>query len=86
VIKEHAEKILQYKDLTIQIQRVCNVKTKLIRVMIGATGTSSKSLRKYLNNRPGKHEIKELQNSHVGHSTRTSGSTNVNVQNIKLAK
>jgi hypothetical protein len=29
--------------------------------MIGATGTSSKSLRQYLSNIPGKHEMKELQ-------------------------
>jgi hypothetical protein len=61
VIKEQAQKILQYKDLTIQIKRVCNVKTKVMPVMIGATGTSSKSFRKYLNNRTGKNEIKELQ-------------------------
>jgi hypothetical protein len=65
VIKEQPEKILQYKDITIQIQRVCSVKTKVMPVMTGATGTSSKSFRKYLNNRPGKHEIKELQNTAI---------------------
>jgi hypothetical protein len=37
------------------------VKTKVIPVIIGATGTISKSLRQYLSNIPGKHEIKELQ-------------------------
>ena len=36
-----AEKILQYKDLTIKIQRMRNVKTKVIPVIIGATGTIS---------------------------------------------
>jgi len=30
VIKKEAEKILKYKDLTIEIQRVWNVKTKVI--------------------------------------------------------
>jgi hypothetical protein len=30
-------------------------------VIIEATGTTSKSLRQYLSNVPGKHEIKELQ-------------------------
>ena len=30
VIKKEAEKILKYKDLTIEIQRMCNVKTKVI--------------------------------------------------------
>jgi hypothetical protein len=57
VIREQAEKILQYKDLTIKIQRVCNIKTKVMTVMIGATGTSSKSFRKYVSSIEGKHEI-----------------------------
>ena len=39
VIKKEAEKILKYKDLTIEIQRTWNVKTKVISVIIGATGT-----------------------------------------------
>ena len=50
VIKNEAEKILKYKDLTIEIQRMWNVKTKVIPVIIGATGTISKSLRKYVSN------------------------------------
>ena len=61
MIKKEAEKILKYKDLTIEIQHMWNVKTKVIPVIIGATGTISKSLRKYVSNIPGKHEVKELQ-------------------------
>jgi pectate lyase len=38
------------------------VKTKVIPVIIGATGTISKSLTKDLSNIPGKHDIKKLQN------------------------
>ena len=38
-----------------------NVKTKVIPVIIGATGTISKSFRKYVSNIPGKYKIKELQ-------------------------
>jgi hypothetical protein len=38
-----------------------NVKTKVIPVIIGATGTISTSFRKYMSNIPGKHEVKELQ-------------------------
>jgi len=34
-------------------------------VIIGATGTVSKSLKQYLSNTPGKHEIKELQKTAV---------------------
>jgi len=37
-----------------------NVIATVIPVIIGATGTISKSLRQYLRNKPGKHEIKEL--------------------------
>ena len=65
VIKKEAEKILKYKDLTIEIQRMWNVKTKVIPVIIGATGTISKSFRKYVSNIPGKHEVKELQKTAI---------------------
>jgi hypothetical protein len=61
VIKIEAEKVLKCKDLTIKIQRMWNVKRKVIPVIIGATGTISKSFRKYTSNIPGNHEFKELQ-------------------------
>ena len=61
VFKKEAEKILKYKELTIEIQRMWNVKTKVIPVMIGATGTISKTFRKYVSNIPGNHEVKEPQ-------------------------
>jgi hypothetical protein len=59
--KKEAEKILKHIDLTIEIQRMWNVKPKVIPVIIGATGTVSKSFRKYVSSIPGKHEVKELQ-------------------------
>jgi len=37
----------------------------VITVLIGATGTISKSLRQYLNKIPGKFEIKELQETAI---------------------
>ena len=55
VIKKEAEKILKYKDHTIEIQRMWNVQPKVIPVIIGATGTISKSFRKYVSNIPGNH-------------------------------
>jgi len=64
-IKKEAEKILKYKDLTIEIHRKWNVKTKAIPVIIGATGTISKSFRKYVSNIPGKREVKELQKTAI---------------------
>jgi hypothetical protein len=42
-----------------------NVKTNVIPVIIGTTGTVSKSFRKYLSNVPGKQEIKELQKTAI---------------------
>ena len=62
---KEAEKILKYKDLTIEIQRMWNVKTKVIPVTIGATGTISKTFRKYVSNIPGNHEVKELQKTAI---------------------
>ena len=41
VIKKETEKILKYKDLTIEIQRMWNVKTKVTPIIIGATRTIS---------------------------------------------
>ena len=71
VIKKEAKKTLKYKDLTIEIQRTWNVKTKVIPVIIGATGTVSESFRKYVSNIPGKHEVKEL------HKTATLGTAHI---------
>jgi hypothetical protein len=67
VIKTEAEKILKYsKDLTIEIQHMWNVKTKvMIPVIIGATGTISKSFRKYVSNIPGNHEDRALQKTAI---------------------
>jgi len=42
-----------------------NVKTKVIPIIIGATGTISKTFRKYASNIPGKHEVKELQKTAI---------------------
>jgi hypothetical protein len=61
VIKKAAEKILKYKDLTVEILRMWNVKLKVLPIKIGANGTISKSFRKYLRNTKGKNEIKKLQ-------------------------
>ena len=65
VIKKETDEILEYKDLTIEIQRMWNVKAKVIPVIIGGTGTISKSFRKYVRNIPGNHEVKELQKTAI---------------------
>jgi hypothetical protein len=65
VIQKEGEKILKYKDLTIEIRRIWNVKTRVIPVIIGATGTISKSFRKYVSTVPGNYEVKELQKTDI---------------------
>jgi hypothetical protein len=65
VIKKEAEKILKYKDLTIEIQRMQNVKARVIPEIIGETGTISKSFRKYESNIPGNHDVGELQKTAI---------------------
>jgi hypothetical protein len=57
VIKKEAEKILIYKDLKIGIHHMWNIKTRVIPVIIGATGTISKSFRKYVSTIRGNHEL-----------------------------
>jgi len=42
-----------------------NVKTEVIPVIIGATGTISNSFRKYVSNIQGKHVVKKLQKTAI---------------------
>jgi hypothetical protein len=42
-----------------------NVKTRVIPVIIGATGTVSKSLRKYVSTIPGNHEVWDLHKTAI---------------------
>jgi hypothetical protein len=65
MIQKEAKKILKYKDLPIEIQHMWNVKTRVIPVIIGATGTISKSFKKYVSTIPGNHEVKELQKTAI---------------------
>ena len=64
-VTKKAEKILKYKNLTIEIQHMWNVKTKVIPVIIRTTGTISKTFRKYVSNIAGNHEVKELQKTAI---------------------
>jgi hypothetical protein len=61
VMQKEAEKKLKYKNLSIEIQRMWNMKCFVIPVIIEATGIVSKSLQKYLETIPGQHSIDSLQ-------------------------
>jgi hypothetical protein len=65
VIQKEAEKILKYKDLTIEILHMWNVKTRVTPVITGATVTISKSFRKHVTTIPGIHVVKELQKTAI---------------------
>jgi hypothetical protein len=55
VIQKESKKKLRYKNLSVEIQRMLNMKCFVIPVIIGATGIVTKGLQKYLETIPGKH-------------------------------
>ena len=57
--------MLKYEDLTVEIQHMWNVRTKVTPVIIGATGNVSTSFRKYVSNIPGKHKVKEIHKTAI---------------------
>ena len=65
VVQKEAEKKLKYKSLSIEIQRMWNLKCTIVPVIIGATGIVTRSLRKHFETVPGKHSIDSLQKTGI---------------------
>jgi hypothetical protein len=65
VTQKESEKKLKYKNLSIEIQRMWNMKCFVIPVIIGATGIVTRGRKKYLETIPGKHSIDSLQKTAV---------------------
>jgi len=65
VVQKEAEKKLKYRSLCIEIQRIWNLKCTIIPVIIGATGIVTRSLRKNLEDVPGRCSIDSLQNTAI---------------------
>jgi hypothetical protein len=65
VIQKEFEKKLKYKNLSIEIQQMWNMKCFVIPVIIGATGIATRGLKKNLETIPGKHSINSLQKTAV---------------------
>jgi hypothetical protein len=66
VIKKEFEEILKNKHLMTETQCMQNVKTQVIPVITGATGTTSKSFITYLSHVTGKHETMEQKTAIMG--------------------
>ena len=65
MVKKESEKILMHNDLTIEIQRMWKVKTRVIPVIIGGTGTILKSFKKYISNITGNKQVKEIEKTAI---------------------
>jgi len=65
IVQKEAEKKLKYKSFCIEIQRMWNLKCKIVPVIIGAIGIVTRSLRKNLEAVPGKHSIDSLQKTAI---------------------
>jgi len=64
-VQKEADKKLKYKSLCIEIQRMWDLKCTIIPIMNGATGIVTRSLRKNLQDVPGKHSTDSLKNSAI---------------------
>jgi len=65
VVQKEAEKKLKYRSLCIEIQRMWNLKSTIVPVIIGATGIVTGSLKKNLETVPEKHSIGSLQKTAI---------------------
>jgi hypothetical protein len=79
VMKKEVEKNLKYTAFAIEIQRMWNVQTEVIPVIIGATGTICESFRKYFSNIPEKCDFKDLQ------KTDTLGTAHAHTHTLSLS-
>jgi len=59
-VETEREKIEQYQDLRLEIQRMWNIKARVVPIVIGALGATSNNLEKHLQEIPGKKKIPQL--------------------------
>ena len=57
---KETEKIEKYQDLRLEIQRMWDVKAKVVPVVIGALGAVTNNLEAYLEQIPGDHRVRPL--------------------------
>ena len=64
---QEAEKIDKYQDLRVEVQKLWNVKAKVVPVVIGTLGETSAQIEKHFKNTAGKHEVGPLSNKDSPH-------------------
>jgi hypothetical protein len=65
VVQKEVEKMLKYKSLSIEIQRMWNLKCTIIAVIIGATGIIKRSFWKNLEDIRRKYSTDSLQKTAI---------------------
>lgn len=65
VTEKEAEKYLKYKDLQIETERMWNMKTTIVPIVIGATGLISYKTTEAIKQIPGTHNLTSLQKTVV---------------------
>jgi hypothetical protein len=83
VTQKESEKKFKYKNLSIDIQRMWNMKCFVIPVIIGATGIVTRGIKKYLETIPGKHSIESLQKNSCTRNI-THYKESATIRNLKL--
>lgn len=61
LIQKEAEKMLKYRDLSIEISRMWDMRTEIVPIIIGALGAIPKTLNKNISKVPGQIKTQELQ-------------------------
>jgi hypothetical protein len=54
------EKFTKYQDLKIDLQRVWNVKARVVPLVVEALGETSPGIEKHLDNNPRNHDVRPL--------------------------
>jgi hypothetical protein len=83
VTQKESENKLKYKNLSIEIQRMWNMKCFIIPVIIGATGIVTRGLKEYLETIPGKHSIDSLQKKKSCTRNNTQYKESATIRNLK---
>ena len=58
--QKEKEKIDKYQDLRLEVKRLWNCQAEVVPVVVGALGSTTPKLKRYLSSIPGEHRIPQL--------------------------